>query len=380
MVIMRRPKSKAYVAVACLLIGLFGAGLWVLYDYSRQVHLLTTDNVHQQGFASVSPTPTVLPELTYQTLFSPTDLSNLDQSKLLVIVATGDIIPARGTDAQIRRQGADYPFDGVGIKDILSQADLTIADLEAPLLNNCPVHNEGFTFCGQSAFAKAMARAGIDIVSLENNHIGNYGAPGITETISHLQASQIDYADRQRLAVKAINGIKFGLLSFNGITGWPILDQGAVAAITKAKSEVDVLMVAVHWGKEYQLVPTADPGIAPEDPLVIGRQLVDAGADLVIGNHPHWVQGVELYKNALIVYAHGNFIFDQSWSTETSQGVIGRYTYYGKRLIKVEYIPVQIANQAQPAVAEGQVADDILRRLHQSTELIKTKRDQEQIN
>ena len=86
--------------------------------------------------------------------------------------------------------------------------------------------------------------------------------------------------------------------------------------------------MAYHWGAEYVSVPTVGAGIAEDDPVEIGHLAVDAGADFVIGNHPHWVQGVELYKGKYIAYAHGNFIFDQMWSYETRVGVVGKYTFY----------------------------------------------------
>ena len=107
-------------------------------------------------------------------------------------------------------------------------------------------------------------------------------------------------------------------------------------------------VVSFHWGKEYELLPVAGPGIAPDNPKEIGHLAIDDGADLVIGNHPHWVQPVEIYNGHLITYAHGNFIFDQMWSQETREGMVGRYTFYGTRLIRVDYRPLVIDNYAQP--------------------------------
>src|SRR5690606_7505630 len=89
-------------------------------------------------------------------------LNKLDPDKLRTIVITGDIIPARGVDAKIRQNGPNFPFAGEGITELLESGDVTISSLEAPVLQNCPVHNEGFTFCGQHTFAQAMADAGID--------------------------------------------------------------------------------------------------------------------------------------------------------------------------------------------------------------------------
>ncbi len=123
---------------------------------------------------------------------------------------------------------------------------------------------------------------------------------------------------------------------------------------------VDVLAVALHWGGEYVSLPQTSPGIAEDDPVEIAHLALDAGADIIIGNHPHWVQAVELYEGKFIAYAHGNFIFDQMWSYETRVGVIGRYTFYDDVLVGVEFIPTLIENYAQPVPMEGAEAQAVL--------------------
>jgi poly-gamma-glutamate synthesis protein (capsule biosynthesis protein) len=111
---------------------------------------------------------------------------------------------------------------------------------------------------------------------------------------------------------------------------------------------------------EYVGVPQPAPGIADDDPIELAHAAIDAGADFIIGNHPHWVQGVEIYKGKWITYAHGNFIFDQMWSYETRVGVIGKYTFYDDTLIGVEFIPIRIDNYAQPNPMTGQERQDTL--------------------
>jgi poly-gamma-glutamate synthesis protein (capsule biosynthesis protein) len=129
--------------------------------------------------------------------------------------------------------------------------------------------------------------------------------------------------------------------------------------------------VAVNWGKEYSSDPYQAPGIANDDPRVIGRALIDAGADVIVGNHPHWVQGVELYHQGFIAYAHGNFIFDQEWSRETKEGVIGAYTFHNKKLSGVSFIPVIIENYGQPRLASETESAVILERMRSSSERLR---------
>ena len=91
---------------------------------------------------------------------------------------------------------------------------------------------------------------------------------------------------------------------------------------------------------------------------------IDSGADLIIGNHAHWIQPLEIYKDKLIMYAHGNFIFDQMWSQETREGVVGKYTFYNKKLVDVEYSPIQIDDYGQPHFVEGEQKERMLKNLH----------------
>lgn len=310
-----------------------------------------------------SPTPFDGPSLlTVADVFPPRDLSqyHLDPSRIRTVIATGDVIPARFTDKTIRDLGNDFDYTVDQTKDITSAGDVTVINLEAPLFDGCPLTPEGgFTFCGQAGFTEALNTAGVDVATLENNHIGNYGVEGITETENVLDAAGIKWADRSTPAVVDVRGLKFGFLAFNAVG--EIVDRDAmVAQIQALRPQVDVLAVSFHWGAEYVNVPTTAPGIADDYPPELAHLAIDAGADLIIGNHPHWVGAVEVYKGKYIAYGHGNFIFDQMWSYETRIGVIGKYTFYDNQLIGVDYIPIRIDNYAQPVPLTGQEAQDVL--------------------
>jgi hypothetical protein len=313
-----------------------------------------------------SPTPAFLdsdqlPPLTLDDVFPPRDLSRLrlDPSRIRTLIATGDVIPARYTDVTIRSRGNDFLYPVAATKEITAAADLTIVNLEAPLIDGCPYHDSGLVFCGQKGFTTALAAAGVDVATLENNHIANYGLAGVAETVEALAAAGMDFADRDTPAVRKVRGLKFGFLAFNGVE--ETLDRAAMTAQIRAlRPRVDVLAVALHWGAEYVSLPQSSPGIAEDDPVEIAHLAVDAGADLIIGNHPHWVQAVELYKGKLIAYAHGNFIFDQMWSYETRVGVFGRYTFYDDVLVGVEFIPTLIEDYAQPVPLKGADARAVL--------------------
>ena len=305
--------------------------------------------------------PDQVPPLTLEDIFPLRDITSfrLDPSRVRTIIATGDVIPARHTDVTIRSQGNDFLYPVAATKEITAAADLTVVNLEAPLIEGCPYHDSGFVFCGQAGFAEALQTAGVDVATLENNHIGNYGLEGIAETKRTLAAAGIDFVDRDSEAVRDVRGLKVGFLAFNGV-GETIDRQAVIAQIEALRPRVDVLAVAFHWGAEYASLPQVGPGTAEDGPVEIAHLAVDAGADLIIGNHPHWVQAVELYGGGFIAYAHGNFIFDQMWSYETRVGVIGRYTFYDDVLVGVEFIPTLIEHYAQPVPMEGTEAQAVL--------------------
>ncbi len=318
---------------------------------------------------TVVPTVSRVSTLTLKDIFLPRDLGplKLEPGRLRTIIATGDVVPARSTDAMIRRHDDDFLYPVSATKDILAAGDLTVVNLEAPLITKCPAADLGFTLCGRPGFAAALSAAGVDVVTLENNHIGNYGYAGVLETIKYLGARAIAYADRVTPAVQDVRGIKFGFLAFDGVGVQ--FDRKAIADQIKAlRPKVDVLVVAMHWGKEYVDVPEIEPGIAPDDPREMAHLVIDAGADLIIGNHPHWVQGVELYKGKYIAYAHGNFIFDQMWSDETRIGVIGRYTFYDRELVKVDYIPILIEDYGKPVPMQGKDAQAVLDKMKEASQ------------
>jgi poly-gamma-glutamate synthesis protein (capsule biosynthesis protein) len=287
-------------------------------------------------------------------IFPPRDLAalQLDPSRVRTLIATGDVIPARYVDVTIRSLGDDFLYPVAATKDITSAADLTVINLEAPLIEACPYHGEGLIFCGRPGNVAAFQAAGVDVATIENNHIGNYGPEGVIETVQHLEGAGLRWADRDTPAIVDIRGVKFGFLAYNGVEH-TLPREVMLAEIKNLRPKVDVLAVAVHWGAEYVSLPTAVPPVADDNPVDIAHLAIDAGADLLIGNHPHWVQAVEVYKGKFIAYAHGNYIFDQMWSYETRVGVIGKYTFYDDTLVGVEFTPTLIQNYAQPVPLEG---------------------------
>jgi len=289
------------------------------------------------------------PPLTLASIFAaqPPSLAGYDPRNIRTLVATGDVIPARSVNYKTVTYG-DFLYPWRRTADFLrATGDIRLINLEAPLIDGCPVTTEGMTFCGDPRAVQGLQYAGVSTACMANNHAGNYGFQGIDETRQHLRAAGIGWCGWDAVDTKVVRGLRFAFLAYNTV-GQRFDYARARRDIQAARHGADVVIVSVHWGKEYVSVPETAPGIADDDPRQVGHWIIDSGADLVIGNHPHHVQGVELYHGHLITYAHGNFIFDQMWSLETRQGVVGIYTFYGTRLVAVRYKPVMIDDYSQP--------------------------------
>ncbi len=189
------------------------------------------------------------------------------------------------------------------------------------------------------------------MASLANNHAGNYGVDGVQETVNLLNKNNILVTGVDGPAIKEVKGLKFAFLGYNDITKFQpgisnAEEEKIKIEIAEARKQADVVIITFHWGVEYRDQPD-------DRQKYLGHLAIDAGADLVIGNHPHWIQPIEIYKDKLITYAHGNFVFDQEWSLKTKQGVVGKYTFYDNQLVDVEFLPIQIMNYGQPYFIEN---------------------------
>lgn len=301
-------------------------------------------------------------ELTLEKIFNnKLDFENSDN--LIAVFATGDVIPARSVNSEsAKRNSFTWPFEKTA--DVLKSADIVFINLETPIFKGCFLTNEGMKFCGSDKHIEGLNFAGIDVASLANNHAGNYGKTGIDETKKLLESNGILVTGLDGPIFTEVKGIKFAFLGYNDIEKTPLVssadEEKIKREIGKAKENSDVVIVQFHWGTEYKTPPE-------ERQKFLGRLAIDSGADLVIGNHPHWIKPVEFYKGKLITYAHGNLIFDQEWSQKTKEGVIGKYFFNGKNLADVLFLPVEIKDYGQPYFLEGDKKQKILEEMYQES-------------
>ncbi len=259
-------------------------------------------------------------------------------SRDVVIILTGDVMLGRSVMTKsLDLKDPAYPFAKVG--DILRSADIVFINLENLFVSDCPRSNSGFVFCADPKMIQGLVFAGVDIVNLANNHSKDYGEKGLKETTKLLKDRGIETTGLGNLAIKKVKGIKFGFLGFNFVSKAP--KDSDIKLVLDSDKQVDVLIIGVHWGEEYR-------DKANDKQCLWAFKLVQSGADIVIGYHPHWVQNEERIDGKPVYYSLGNFVFDQMGSEKTRKGLILRATFRNGQLIKEEKLLTYMSDWGQP--------------------------------
>jgi poly-gamma-glutamate capsule biosynthesis protein CapA/YwtB (metallophosphatase superfamily) len=303
------------------------------------------------------------------------------------LVFTGDIIPSRCVYSRHKALD-DYTAAFASTAEVLRQADITIGSLDAALSDaGIPVDcEETFNLLAPSRSVEGLVRAGFDVISVATNHIKDCGLTGIGcsdrsffDTLANLEAAGIapvgggrDRNEAHSPVIVERNGLRFAFLAYDDVAsgfygagentaGTATLSRTAVREdIAAAKMQADVVIVLPQWGAEYMSNPT-------ERQQALGREAIEMGASLVVGNHPHVVQAVEALDEGFVAYALGNFVFDQDWSLETQQSVVLEATFHGARLAGVRLLPVRIVDMYRPTWAGPEEGRAILRRIQKAS-------------
>ena len=300
-----------------------------------------------------------LEPITIEKIFSNKEIP-FEKENVWTLIATGDVMLGRTVNYKTLKY-KNYKWAFENISPLLNSADITFINLENPFYENCPIKNEGMIFCSDVKHIEGLKYAGIDIASLANNHTMNYGLRGIELTKQKLEENEIQTVGIENPVYRNINNIKVAFLAYNQIEclgGSACIDEELIKSdIREAKeNKADLIVIMYHWGSEYTHIPS-------EYQRNLAHLSIDSGADLILGNHPHWYQPVEIYNDKLIMYSHGNLIFDQMWSQKTREGIIGKYTFYKNHLVDVKFTPVLIEDFGQPRILEGEEAFTIIENL-----------------
>ncbi|ADM69523.1 Capsule biosynthesis protein CapA [Paenibacillus polymyxa E681] len=287
----------------------------------------------------------------------------------------GDVQFSGKVEQRLEQNGFDFPYQYLG--NLFHKDDLTIANLETPVTTNgVGALNKTYVYKSSPKALTALAAAGIDAVNLANNHILDQGTGGLLDTLKYLDEKGIAHAGAGRNAKEAYaphyferKGIKIALLGTTRVMPEANWNAGAklpgvagaydstaiVKSIREARMQADLVIIIAHWGKERATA------LEPHQ-TELSHAFIDAGADLVIGGHPHVLQGMEQYKGKWIAYSTGNFIFSKSTVPITWDTAIFQATCTRKGACEMKLTPYR-AELGQPIPLKDTEASKILQRV-----------------
>jgi poly-gamma-glutamate synthesis protein (capsule biosynthesis protein) len=269
------------------------------------------------------------------------------------------------------------------LADRLASAEITVGNFESTLSDNGPATQGGDSFAADPDVLPGLQRAGFDVLTLANNHVGDYGDRAMRQTFREFERADLatvgagrDLSAARAPVVIERDGVSVGFLATDSIGETPAattgragtnrldmpprtgpFDEGDLRRITgdieALADRVDTVVVLTHWGTQYTHRPEPSQRRA-------ARAFAAAGADLVIGGHPHWVQGWERIGATPVVHSLGNFIFDMDFAVKTRQGVFVEIVLWGGTVKAVEPVPYVIGDDFAPRPVRGARAQRIL--------------------
>jgi len=334
---------------------------------------LTTNTVPAATVTFPPPQPTATESL-------PPSATPIPEIHLLF---TGDINPGRCVYAY-SKQANDMGLPYRPLAEKLKSADLTIGSLDGALsdYNPSPPCMETRNLLAPAEAVQGLQFAGFDVLTVATNHIKDCGLvrgcidQSMLDTLQNLRAAGIqpagagnNLAEATTPVIIPLHGVRFAFLGFTAIARTlaatettagpaPFDPDVYLDAIRRAKAQADVVIVMPHWGTEYS-------GRINWEQIESVPEMIAAGATLIVGNHPHHVQGVEKFpEGAVAAYSLGNFVFDQEWSDGRQfpiQGIMLEVTFRGAQMESVNPVPIHIHNNFQPRLAEPEEAAVILK-------------------
>ncbi len=277
----------------------------------------------------------------------------------------GDVMMGRSVEQIGKQDGYDRLFENVSY--LWNDSDYVICNLESAVLNTVEKYNQAdkeITLYAKSKSIVALKNAGFNLVSAANDHVRDYGSKGLRNTINVLNNHNLEYVgigenieEAKKYNIKKINGLTVATSSISEITpvGFSATEDRAgifssksyddyPEVIREAKKEADIVIAYIHWGEEYSKIVT-------DEQRQLARNLVNAGADIVIGSHPHTLQPIEKYNDGIIFYSLGNFIFDQGW-TFTNESTLINFSLKENGNYVFECMPV-LVDDAIPQVTNS---------------------------
>ncbi|HDG97269.1 MAG TPA: CapA family protein [Desulfobacterales bacterium] len=295
------------------------------------------------------------------------------------ILAVGDVMLSREVGRQIIKHGPDYPF--ARISHVLSRGQVVFGNLECPISSRgTPVPFVQSNFKADPIVVKGLVKAGFKVLSLANNHIYDYGKEAIEDTVNLLKSKGIhvvgigqSFTEAREPVIIPIADMKIAFLAYTSAhnatdpkheyVAPPIDLEWLKHDIQKAKSRADICIVSLHFGYENVEYP-------PPECRKQARKAIEFGADLILGHHPHVIQGMEAYKRGFIAYSLGNFVFD-NLTDKKRRSFILKASFNREGIQKIELLPIWINDQYQPEVASKELADSIFAKVKELSWYLK---------
>lgn len=275
-----------------------------------------------------------------------------------------------------------YPFENVLSQ--LKRADILFGNLECALLQE-KLNDNGYDAVqmkGEARHIKGLAEAGFKVLNFANNHCMQHGEESFRGTVHLLEQNNINYCgvnyDNHLIGKPVIvesNAIKIAFLGYSlrprqYFEHNPLYSEGNIEGIVQdvidVKEKADFVIVSLHWGDEFIERPS------PEE-ICIGRRLIDAGADLIIGHHPHVLRGIENYKQGLIIYSLGNFVCDMVWDNRLRESLIFSCDITKNGIENMELTPVFINDNFQPEIMADSNGKTLLQKVHRLSETLQAE-------
>ncbi len=308
--------------------------------------------------------------------------ANFQDQDSIIITAVGDINLGGKVGKIIAQRGVNYPWEKV--RHLFSLSDINFGNLECSISNRGkPLKGKKYTFRGNPQFLKGLSQAGINFLSLANNHTQDYGRIAFLDTMESLKKEKIIYAgagknNKEAYSLKIIEVKKerIGFLAYSGILppGWEATAKkpgiasaknisSIIGSIKQARGQVNYLIVSLHWGKENSPAPLSSQ-------RKLAKLIIDAGALIVLGHHPHVIQGFERYKRGLIVYSLGNFIFSPGSSKGRYSAILQLKLCSGE-LKEIKVFPIYIKD-AQPQLMKDKKGNSWLVEIQKRSLKLRT--------
>lgn len=318
------------------------------------------------------PVPTEEPSVTE----SPTPEEPSD-TVTITISAAGDVTLGTHQEQdywysfrQAYDQAEDESYFFANVYDIFSADDMTLVNLEGPLtLAEEAREGQIYSIKGDPEYVNILTAGSVEAVSMGNNHTLDYRQQGRDDTIQVVEEAGIIYACEKTVGIYEVKGINIGMISVNEVSQGYLVEKTIQEGITQLQEQgADLILVSCHWGVEREY--------SPEDyQKILGEKCIDWGADLVIGHHPHVLQGIDEYKGKFILYSLGNFCFGANRNPPDKDSMIFQQTFtfidgekqedQDIRVIPCSVSSVPERNNFQPTPATGEEKSRIINRVNE---------------